>query len=167
MALKHWFAQVAQYRWWLILTALLGAVMLTLVVKLQPVLHPPVEGLARAPASCDLRQRACIARFPAGGQVQLAIKPSGIPLLTPLQLEVQLKALQAPQRVEIDFTGVDMEMGYNRVVLQATTEPGQYQGTGILPVCVRQRMLWEARVLLWGAEGLQAAAFRFITQRLR
>jgi hypothetical protein len=35
----------------------------------------------------------------------------------------------------------------------------------MLPVCVRDRMTWEARVLLHYADGLRAAPFRFDSLR--
>ncbi|EIC20004.1 hypothetical protein Thi970DRAFT_03616 [Thiorhodovibrio frisius] len=155
------------------LACLLVAILATLVLKLRPLLQTPVAVLAQAPASCNLRQGPCTAEFADGGQVMLAIAPSGIPLVKPLQLKVRLARMRAPLRVEVDFRGVDMDMGYNRVVLEAVADPDErrapdshsYRGSGILPLCVRQRMLWEARVLLLEPEGIRAGAFRFETRR--
>lgn len=160
-------------RWWLVLAALLIAVLATLVVKLSPLARMPVAVLARAPASCDLLRRPCTAALRDGGRVTLAIAPPGIPLVTPLTLEVWLAGMRAPERVEIGFRGVDMEMGYNRFALTAVPATEQtpavvgdyYRGSGILPLCVRQRMRWEARVLLFEPERIRAAAFRFETRR--
>jgi hypothetical protein len=67
-----------------------------------------------------------------------------------------------PDRVEVDFAGVDMNMGFNRVALKPVGQ-GTFAGTGMLPVCVRARMTWEARVLLHTDAGLLAASFRFDT----
>ncbi|WP_328986089.1 hypothetical protein [Thiorhodovibrio winogradskyi] len=154
------------------LACLLLAVLATLVLKLRPLLHTPVATLVQAAASCDLGQRPCIAEFADGGQITLAIAPAGVPLVTPLQLDVRLARMSAPQRVEVDFRGVDMDMGHNRFALRAVVDPDQrapasysYRGDGILPICVRQRMWWEARVLLFEPEGIRAAAFRFETRR--
>jgi hypothetical protein len=84
-------------------------------------------------------------------------------LVKPLQLRVELQGLKA-QQVEVDFSGVDMNMGFNRFKLSRTGE-GEFTGEGILPVCVRDAMEWEAKVLITTPQGLAAAAYRFITVR--
>ncbi len=90
-------------------------------------------------------------------------------MLRPLRIKVGLDALPMPQRVELDFAGFDMDMGYNRVVLHAGSDPGgdtvSYSGSGMLPICVRDRMTWEARVLIYLPDGILAAPFRFETHR--
>lgn len=155
--------------WWLLLGCLGAAILATLVLKWRAVTESPVVELARAPASCDLRQGACTARFVAGasggGRVQLSIQPAEIPLVEPLRVRVRLIDMDRPRRVEIDFSGVDMNMGFNRVLLAPTGRAGSYVGTAMLPLCVRQRMQWEARVLLFEADRARAAAFRFETRR--
>jgi hypothetical protein len=55
-----------------------------------------------------------------------------------------------------------MNMGFNRVAMQPV-ESGNYFGAAMLPVCVRARMTWEAKVLLHTASGLMSAPFRFDT----
>jgi hypothetical protein len=151
--------------WWLLLGCLVVAILATLVLKGRAITHIQVRELARAPASCDLHQGACTARFAAGGQVQLEIQPAEIPLVKPLRVQVQLADMDAPQRVELDFKGVDMDMGFNRFPLEPSARAGFYHGNAMLPLCVRQRMQWEARVLLLDADGTRAAAFRFETHR--
>jgi hypothetical protein len=64
--------------------------------------------------------------------------------------------------VQVDFVGVDMDMGYNRPSL-TEAGPGIYRGEGMLPICVRDRMAWEARLLIGTPAGLLAAPFRFET----
>lgn len=149
--------------WWQALWLLLAAVVITLGVKGYAWLQTPVDEWAQAPTRCDLRQHPCTATFADGGWVELAITPAGIPLVHPLQLEVRLAHMGQPDRVELDFRGVDMAMGYNRVLLAPGAHPEHFVGTGRLPVCVRERMLWEARVLLYSGERTRAAAFRFET----
>jgi hypothetical protein len=151
--------------WWALVMALLVAIALTLVVKLRPLLQTPVDLLARGPADCDLRQQGCTAEFADGGRLRLGITPAGIPLVQPLDIEVRLIGIEAPTRVEVDFSGLDMDMGYNRFPLDAAGETGLYRGGAMLPVCVRNRMLWEARVILFAPEQIRAAAFRFETRR--
>lgn len=118
-----------------------------------------LEGVAEP--DCDLHQRACTAVFPDGGRVTLDIQPRPIPIVELLQFEVRIQDLTA-QQVEIDFRGIEMYMGYNRPALQAR-EAGRFIGSGMLPVCVQDRMTWEARVLLHTARGLYSAPFRFVT----
>ncbi len=66
--------------------------------------------------------------------------------------------------VEVDFAGVSMNMGFNRTHLEATDE-GKFSGTITLPVCVRNRMDWEADVMLQTDMGIIVAPFRFETVR--
>ena len=96
-----------------------------------------------------------------GGTVRFGLDPKTLPLLEPLAIEVRLDRLRA-FGVEVDFAGVDMNMGHNRPSLRQEGE-GRYVGTAVLPVCVRYRMDWEARVLVRTPDGLMAAPFRFST----
>jgi hypothetical protein len=93
--------------------------------------------------------------------VRLELDPKTLPLLEPLRIAVDVEGLRA-LGVEVDFAGVDMNMGYNRPSLTAEGG-GRYVGKTVLPVCVRYRMDWEARVLVRTPEGLMAAPFRFAT----
>ena len=68
----------------------------------------------------------------------------------------------AVSKAEVDFTGIGMDMGYNRPTLEPITKT-QFKGKAILPVCVRSKMDWEAKVLLQTERGLIMAPFRFFT----
>ena len=155
-------ADAPRLLWVVFAVVLLGAIA-ALVYRVWPLLHPPLAGLALADDRCDLRAGPCEARFASGERVRLEITPLGIPTAMPLRLGVEVQGRQA-SAVEVDFAGVDMYMGFNRVALSAIA-PGRYEGTGMIPVCVRSRMTWEARVLLHTADGLLAAPFRFDTIR--
>ena len=96
--------------------------------------------------------------LPGGGRVRFAVEPSAIPVVEPLRLQVWTEDLDV-SLVEVDFSGVDMNMGFNRPRLERVA-PGRFAGEGMLPVCVRARMSWEARVLLHTPGGLQAVPFR-------
>lgn len=161
---------------WVLAAALLVAVIGVLLLKSWPLLYPQISERAPLNPSCDLLQQACSLSFASGGEVRLTIRPRGIPPAHPLELEVRLEGLPAPQRVEIDFRGVDMDMGFNRTELEpqqgARPDPAEdavagsrWAGTGMLPVCVRDRMTWEAQVLLHYPQRLLAAPFRFLSQR--
>ena len=126
-----------------------------------PLLNPAVVASAPLDPRCDLRQGPCTGTLPSGGQVHLELTPRDLPLLEPIAIDVRLEGLRA-FAVEVDFAGVDMNMGYNRPRLTAEGE-GRYVGNTVLPVCVRQRMDWEARVLVRTPDGLMAAPFRFST----
>ncbi|WP_373508689.1 hypothetical protein [Thiocapsa sp.] len=148
---------------WALAALLLVAVVTVAIHKAWPLLNPTLVEVAPLDASCDLRAGPCDARFANGGVVRFAIEPQSIPVVTPLRLAVETTGLDV-RAVEIDFAGVDMNMGYNRAALEPVA-PGVYRGQGTLPVCVRARMDWEARVLIHAVEGILAAPFRFTTVR--
>ncbi|KAA6185331.1 hypothetical protein F2Q65_09190 [Thiohalocapsa marina] len=165
---------------WGLVAVLALAVIGVVLYKTLPLLHPPIAERAPLDAGCDVRRSPCAVRFDSGGGVRLDIRPRGIPVVHPLQVEVVLDGLSPPRRVELDLVGVDMDMGYNRVALELssvpTGEPGDeptdartltYRGGAMLPICVRDRMTWEARVLLHQPRGILAAPFRFETVRVR
>ncbi len=145
-----------------IAASLLFAMAATMAVyKVWPLLHPEVVDLAPLDPNCDLRAGPCTGVLPGGGRITFGIKPDTIPLIETLELDVRVDGVKASS-AEIDFVGVDMNMGFNRPKLSAAGE-GRFSGQGVLPVCVRKAMEWEARVLVKTNEGLVAAPFRFIT----
>jgi hypothetical protein len=151
---------------WLAVVSLAVAVSGLAVYRAWPVLFPAVAERAPLNDACDLERTGCRVSFSEGGAVRLDVMPRGIPVVQPLQIEVELSDLPSPLRVELDFAGVDMDMGYNRVSLTPVDEqPGLYRGAGMLPVCVRDRMTWEARVLIFLEDGTLSAPFRFETTR--
>ena len=148
---------------WGLLTLLLLVIPVVVAVKLRSGGEALPVLTGTADARCDLRAGPCTAGFPGGGTVTLDIEPRGLPLAQPLVLRVVVRGLEA-SAVAVDFVGTDMYMGYSRPVL-AADGAGRFSGAGMLPVCVRQRMQWEARVLLTTPLGLLAAPFRFETRR--
>ena len=149
------------------LAAALGiAVVLVVLIKAWPLLHPSVSEQAPLNPDCDLLRQGCSVWLASGAEVALDIQPRGIPAVHPLVLDVRLDGLPSPpQRVEIDFAGVEMAMGFNRTALDWDADAGVWKGQGMLPVCVRDRMTWEARVLLHYPDRLLAAPFRFVSLR--
>jgi len=148
---------------WLTVLILLAAVGGVLGYRLLPLPQPVAQEQAAPDPDCDLRQGACTSLLPSGASILFSLEPRSIPVLQPLQLHVQLQGLDA-HRVEVAFSGVDMEMGYNRARLERVA-PGSYAGQGVLPVCVRARMEWEARVMVDTGGGWLVAAYRFVTVR--
>jgi hypothetical protein len=111
--------------------------------------------------SCDLHAGPCASDIPGGGRIELSIEPRPIPLLRPLRLAVRVEGLDA-RVVEIDFTGVDMNMGYNRPELKRESG-NRFTGQATLPVCITGRMAWQASVLVTTDKIRVAAPFRFVT----
>lgn len=146
---------------WTTLGLLLVALAGVAVYKVWPILHPQGAILAPMDPACDLRAAPCTGRFPGGGTVRFGIEPRTLPPVSPLRIAVDLEGIAATM-VEVDFAGTDMNMGYNRVTL-SPTGAGRYRGQGMLPVCVRSRMGWEAKVLIQRDGKLWIAPFRFET----
>jgi hypothetical protein len=131
------------------------------ILTVWPILFPQVIAIAPLDSDCDLRQGPCIGTLPEGIKVQFEIQPRSIPVLQPLNVGVFIDGLEVGS-VEVDFAGTDMNMGYNRVQLEMVGS-GDWQGQVTLPVCLRKRMNWEAKVLLATKLGLMAVPFRFDT----
>lgn len=129
--------------------------------KVWPLLNPEIIELAPLDPDCDLRAGPCSGLLRDGTRISFGIEPREIPVVQPLKLEVTVEGREA-FGVEVDFAGVDMNMGFNRPKLEKRGE-GRYSADGILPVCVRNAMEWEAKVLVRTDDGLVAAPFRFIT----
>ena len=148
---------------WTIVALLTLVLLLSVSYKLKDMLKPGIAAKAELNASCDLRKGACTSSLPGGGEVMFSIVPNNIPILRPLQLDVKVEGVEV-SKAEVDFTGIGMDMGYNRPKLEAVSK-GQFLGKAILPVCVRSRMDWEAKVLLQTDHGLIMAPFRFYTRK--
>lgn len=148
---------------WTIVAVLVLAILLAVSYKLKDFLKPSVTTTAVLNESCDLRKGSCTSELPDGGKVTLSINPNDIPILRPLTLQVQTEGVDA-STVEVDFIGIGMEMGYNRPKLGAVDKEN-FKGEAILPVCVRSKMDWEARVLLKTDKGTIMAPFRFFTTK--
>lgn len=132
--------------------------LIALAHHLAPLLQPASETLLVP--DCDLQRQRCSADLPGVGTVSLEISPRPIAPLHPFILDVAAPALATPSSVE--FTGVNMDMGLNRVELKMLA-PGRYQGSGSLPVCTSGRMEWRATVLIEHAGRRFALPFRFFS----
>lgn len=126
-----------------------------------PLLNPTVIWTAPVDPACDLRQAICESQLPSGASVRFGLEPRTIPLLQPIRIDVEVRGMNT-LGVEVDFAGVDMNMGYNRPAL-SSQGGGHFTGEVTIPVCVRNRMDWEAKVLVRTTAGLVAAPFRFST----
>lgn len=116
----------------------------------QPSVHhatialPPAAAGASVP--CDLNVGACSVSLSGGRHGTLDVQPRPVAVMQALQVTWQEDATpDSPQVVHLQFEGVEMEMGFNRVQL-ARTAPGRYAGSAMLPVCTTGTMRWRARI---------------------
>ena len=146
---------------WTIVAILGFALLLVVGYKIKASMTPSITATAPLDKSCDLHKGKCTTVFPTGGKVSLSITPNTIPILRPLALNVIIEGIDA-SNIEVDFIGIGMDMGYNRSKLDKINAEN-FKGKAVIPVCVRSRMEWEARVLLHTNSGLIIAPFRFFT----
>lgn len=127
--------------------------------QLSPLLLPKADVTGVAEPGCDLQRQACPATLPDGGRLKLSITPRPIAFLQPLRVEVTVSGVK-PGKVEVDFAGASMNMGYNRSELTATG-PGRHAGETSLPVCVSGDMAWVATVIIETDRQRIAVPYRF------
>jgi len=78
----------------------------------------------------------------------------------PLRVEVAITGVN-PRKVEVDFAGESMNMGYNRSELQATSS-GRHIGETSLPVCASGSMIWVVTVIVETDRQRIAVPYRFV-----
>lgn len=102
--------------------------------------------------NCDLHQQTCYSQQ-GESRVALTLQPQPIPIAKPLQVEAQIEAIDAV-KVELDISGINMYMGYNRVPLHAVAEQNEhYQGTSMLAFCTNDVMQWQVTLLIHQSNG--------------
>lgn len=112
----------------------------------SPFLLPKADLRISPDPGCDLQRGKCAATLPNGERIELALLPRPIPALAPLRVEVGVTGFSA-RRVEVDFAGETMNMGYNRTLL-ASMGGGLHAGEATLPVCITGSMDWIVTVLI-------------------
>jgi hypothetical protein len=95
---------------------------------------------------------------PSGGTITLAF-PDGVTALQPFAVAATLEAILA-DRLTVEFTMVDMEMGETRYPLRRVGE--LWQASAIIPLCITGRSDWMARLLIQQGEGVSVVEFPFI-----
>lgn len=146
---------------WMVNLAMIGALIGAAFVgrHYSPLLLPKADATGVVEPGCDLQKRACPATLPDGGYLELSITPRPIAFLQTLRVEVAVTGIR-PGKVEVDFAGAGMNMGYNRSELAAAGN-GRYAGATSLPVCVSGTMAWIATVLVETDRQRVAVAYRF------
>lgn len=124
--------------------------------KNKGIIHLPIP-------DCDLRQTPCTTSLKSGEQITLRVKPTYMPVLTSVQLDVKTKNIPA-KKVCIHFKGVEMDMGEFRYTLTPQRE-NTYSASTILPTCFQQNMVWYAVVHIHTAHQHYSAPFILINQK--
>ena len=141
----------------------IGILLIALVVvvgyKLSPLLLPRADVVIQPDPACNLQRQACAVKLPSGGSVELAMATRPIPMVKPFEVQVTTSGF-APGRVEVDFAGIEMNMGLNRPEL-ATRGDGRFAGQVTLPVCITGAMDWQATVLIETGGERIAIPYRF------
>lgn len=112
---------------------------------------------------CDLSTSACSSSLATGEVIELKIKPTHMPVLTSVQLEVRTEKIAA-KNVYIEFKGAEMNMGEFRSTLKRRKQ-GLYCTQTILPTCIQDQMIWHAVVHIDGMNKHYTAPFVLIAQR--
>lgn len=146
---------------WGLVVVMLVAVVAVLAYKGWPQLFPKEVIAVALNKDCDLHKTTCTTTLPSGGSVSLSIEPRPIPVIKPLRIAVTTKDIQVSS-VMVDFSGVSMNMGLNRFGLDEESS-GLFSGKGLLPICIRNRMDWEAKVFVETDQGVFSVPYRFET----
>ena len=148
-----------------ILIDVIGLELIALVMvigyKLSPMLLPKADVTVQPDPVCNLQREACSVSLPSGGKIQLSMGTRPVPLVKPFEVEVTTSGF-SPARVEVDFAGIDMNMGLNRPQL-APRSAGSYTAEVTLPVCITGHMEWQATVLVETGSERVAIPYRFST----
>lgn len=122
----------------------------------QVIAHFPIP-------ECDVLLTPCMSELPTGERVTLSLKATQLPTMVPIDIHVKVENMPV-NTASITLGGLDMYMGDNVPVLVERT-PGDFVGKTVLPVCCRNHMSWEARVLLETDRGLVEAPFLFMVHK--
>ena len=148
-----------------ILIDIIGILLIGLVVvigyKLSPLLLPKADVTVQPDPACNLQRQSCVVALPSGGVIELRMGTQPIPMVKPFEGQRVANGI-SPSRVDIDFAGIDMNMGYNRPELTRRGD-GRFVGEATLPACITGQMAWQATVLLETGSERVAIPFRFST----
>ena len=99
---------------------------------------------------CDLHSENCTVSLDAASAT-LKISPHPIPIARPLGIEVELNGIN-PTEMQLDISGINMYMGYNRVPLKSS-KPNHWVGTSMLAFCTAEKMEWQITLMLKMPDG--------------
>ena len=125
--------------------------------KVSPLILPGADAILPA-VLCSPSESPCAADLPNGERISFTLTPHPVRPLQTLDVAVQTEALKFDM-IEVDFDGVDMKMGYNRIRLSGKN--GVFSGQLMLPVCVSGSMRWAATVIITTPARQIAIPFHF------
>ncbi len=101
-------------------------------------------------SDCPLREKTCEVAVPGYGRLSLTVSPVGFKALSVMQIQLDLPQFSpSVSSAEMQFEGLNMDMGYNRVVLDASTDvAGQFSARAMLPACTAEKMFWRFHLFL-------------------
>jgi hypothetical protein len=143
-------------------TAVMLVIALVSVIgfKLSPMLVPRAEKLLTAEPGCNLQRAACSV-VSDEGSFEISLAPQPIATAKPLRIEVRTSSNKV-SRIDADFAGVGMNMGYFRPALQAHGD-GLFAADLSLPVCISGHMLWDLTLLVETGTTFLVIPLRFST----
>jgi hypothetical protein len=112
---------------------------------------------------CDLSSGGCQASL-NNKTVSLNITPKPIPIMQPIQVDIDTTDFESLSEVGINVEGVNMFMGY-QVASLSPTSAHHWQGSFILPICTQTQMQWKATLTLRSSQGIFQAEYPFNTSR--
>lgn len=142
-----------------VISVLLIALIVVVGYKLSPLILPKADVTVQPDPKCDLQREACSVDLPSGGKVELNMGTKPVPMVKPFEVWVTTSGF-APSRVEVDFAGIDMNMGLNRPRLKSQGD-GKFSAEANLPVCITGQMDWQVTVLVESGAEQIAIPFRF------
>jgi hypothetical protein len=127
--------------------------------------NPPIQITSQSEVdnNCNLNSNECRSTIENKGEIIFSITPRPIPLVSHLSLIVKSN-LKNILQVTVDFKGIDIDMGPNQVTLKAN-QNRNFHGKGMLPVCIRRSMNWQALVYIKTSDGLYMAPYIFETHK--
>lgn len=146
---------------WLLIALLIPALALVLWLPGQ-LEQTPVHSSLPSPA-CLISSTPCVSQKDEQS-ITMFVQDDTIKSMQPLTFTVQLDNILADS-VLLDLKGRDMYMGINQVQLSPVVDqPGTWQGTTELAVCVTGEMRWFAQVVAQTASGSISTQFEFDAQ---
>jgi hypothetical protein len=109
--------------------------------------------------SCDPNKGQCSFNSTVLGSGYILFKP--FPIVLNKKHKLIVKTQYKADRLEADFLGLDIDMGYNRVLLEF--KDSFYQANVFLPTCAKERMLWQLSILATDDDKKYATVFKFET----
>lgn len=106
----------------------------------------------------------CVASMSDNRQISIKLKPTYLPVVTPLEIEVHTLGLEV-KNLTLSISGVDYYMGENRPIMRCTA-PNTFVGRTIFPAPIEQSTRWIVMIVAHTWEGEILAPFEFnLTQR--